>query len=932
MSVTKGILRAEIQVVATASPKAPPIGIMTGQDSPRGASGSKTPRKVQWIDERLEGSTHALDELGADPNAFENLTTALERHQSASPPPRIHYFPPRRGNTLPPINTDHLPEPQPQLSTASDGDPSAPPSPTRQVPGNYISPHENAGLPGTSDLEHYSHRAASQVVRAHTRKGFFSGFGAARRSKKQKSRDGDARVQSDVEQDLPGAGPMNPPLAGGGLLSTLLTLYNEEAGMNSAPSTPGTEEPPDLPWLTPAASASAKHLPPVEEDPPSTSKSTTISPSPTSSEPSPSPPNNDPTPPHDPLGRMHARTGSQSSLAKLQHILLPPKKPRNSAGALGALIASTANISGVAAPVPSQLAPNLKRPGYHLSRYTVEEEDVPTVPPPKERPRSMPPMSVPGLKWTSTVSSAADTLASKRGWSEKLGDLQHAAFAFGHGGGGGRSGRSTPAGTGTPSSGTDRDEWIDEKWLRDLEQKKEKRRKRKKAEVYITRHVAQIIQRQEFILKLARALMMFGGPSHRLQSQIQSTGRVLDIQVNCMYLPDVVLISFDDSSTGTSNLKFIRQGSSLNLGKLKAVYELYWSVIHDEQSVSEASTTLDALMRKKQEYSWWQLVLTGGMCSTAICSVGFNGSFIDSLIAFPLGALLVGIQLLSIRNELYSNVFEITVATLFSFLSAALASTGFFLLLRDRVELRRPHPPRYLVQGFIVLCGSLEIMSRNIVSGSVRMCYAVVYSLFLGFGLAIGAEAYEKITSQTVVGITDYACSISHDAHGAWYQRTPSLYWAFLTVPMYSLFLSMRNHAPWRSWEMFLIIGISCIGWVTNHFSGLKFKGQSDIIAAVGAFTVGFVANVYARLFSGNAFVIMITGILFQLPSGLGQGGLLTYASETTTGNSSSYLSGFQTALQLISVAIGLTVGLGLALAVVHPIQSRRRAAGVFSL
>jgi hypothetical protein len=76
------------------------------------------------------------------------------------------------------------------------------------------------------------------------------------------------------------------------------------------------------------------------------------------------------------------------------------------------------------------------------------------------------------------MSSAADTLASKRGWSEKLRDLEHATF--GHGG---RSGRTTP--TQTPSSATDNDEWIDEKWLREQEQRKEKRRKRKKAEVYV---------------------------------------------------------------------------------------------------------------------------------------------------------------------------------------------------------------------------------------------------------------------------------------------------------------------------------------------------------------------------------------------------------------------------------------------------------------
>jgi uncharacterized membrane protein YjjP (DUF1212 family) len=81
-------------------------------------------------------------------------------------------------------------------------------------------------------------------------------------------------------------------------------------------------------------------------------------------------------------------------------------------------------------------------------------------------------------------------------------------------------------------------------------------------------------------------------------------------------------------------------------------------VIHDELSVSDASTALDILMRKKPLYNWWQLIIIGGLCSASICSVGFSGSFIDSVICIPLGGILVGIQLLSVRNELYSNVFE----------------------------------------------------------------------------------------------------------------------------------------------------------------------------------------------------------------------------------------------------------------------------------
>ena len=103
--------------------------------------------------------------------------------------------------------------------------------------------------------------------------------------------------------------------------------------------------------------------------------------------------------------------------------------------------------------------------------------------------------------------------------------------------------------------------------------------------VQITRHVAEIIQRQEFILKLARAMMMFGGPTHRLQAQMQSTARVLDIELSCMYLPDVMLISFDDAATSTSNIKFIRQSSALDIGKLQEAHKLYWKVRASERAL-----------------------------------------------------------------------------------------------------------------------------------------------------------------------------------------------------------------------------------------------------------------------------------------------------------------------------------------------------------
>jgi uncharacterized membrane protein YjjP (DUF1212 family) len=171
-------------------------------------------------------------------------------------------------------------------------------------------------------------------------------------------------------------------------------------------------------------------------------------------------------------------------------------------------------------------------------------------------------------------------------------------------------------------------------------------------------HVAEILQRQEFILKLARALMMFGAPSHRLEAQLQATARVLDINVSVIYLPNVMLLSFGDPATRTSETKFLKQGASLDLGKLLKTHMLYWRVTHDEISVTEASASLDTLMRQQPIYRGWVTVTIGGFCSSFIVPVSFNGSFVDALMCFPLGCLLVHIQNFASKNELYSNVFE----------------------------------------------------------------------------------------------------------------------------------------------------------------------------------------------------------------------------------------------------------------------------------
>lgn len=122
-------------------------------------------------------------------------------------------------------------------------------------------------------------------------------------------------------------------------------------------------------------------------------------------------------------------------------------------------------------------------------------------------------------------------------------------------------------------------------------------------------------------------------------------------------------------------------------------------VIHDRISVTDASLELDSLMIAPPQYKvkfraslfysftyadycmttqLWQQLIIGGLASAFIQPTAFYGSAIDCLVAIPLGSLLVLVQVVVSKNDLYSSLFEIVIASCNSFLAAALASTNQF--------------------------------------------------------------------------------------------------------------------------------------------------------------------------------------------------------------------------------------------------------------
>ncbi|CAG7563909.1 unnamed protein product [Fusarium equiseti] len=527
---------------------------------------------------------------------------------------------------------------------------------------------------------------------------------------------------------------------------------------------------------------------------------------------------------------------------------------------------------------------------------------------------------------------------------------------------------------------------ISGKWAENIKQPPAPPKKRDKARITI--HIAGIIQRHRYLLKLCRALMMYGAPTHRLEEYMTMSSRVLEIEAQFLYLPGCMIISFDDSTTHTTEVKLVRVPQGIDLGRLRDVHNIYKEVVHDKIGVEEATQRLDEVNERKPKYNVWVRVFLYGVASACVAPFAFQGRFIDLPIAFLLGSIVGILQLvLAPSNELYAHVFEVSAAVITSFIARAFGSIQdgklfcFSALAQSSIALILP--------GYMVLCSSLELQSHNIVAGSVRMVHALIYTLFLGYGITIGASLYGMIDSNASSRST---CD-----------RPLERGWYFLFVPGFTLCLCIINQAKWK--QSPVMVGMALAGWSVNSYCAEYFGGNGQISNMLGALTIGILANLYSRMgrhvengwldfvdwwklrmrprytkkkFDSDsswslptltdpesrpgtpekdqdpekkprkvgyslAAAAMLPAIFVQVPSGLAAGGSLlasiTMADEITKNgtkvatdmNTMGNLEGtaFNVLFKVIQVAIGISVGLFLSALIVYPLGKRR--SGLFS-
>ncbi|ORY94990.1 hypothetical protein BCR43DRAFT_506903 [Syncephalastrum racemosum] len=384
----------------------------------------------------------------------------------------------------------------------------------------------------------------------------------------------------------------------------------------------------------------------------------------------------------------------------------------------------------------------------------------------------------------------------------------------------------------------------------------------------------------------------------------------LDLQAQFGYFPGFLLVSFGPENT-LSTAQLVKVAPGLDLHNLLCLFELMEEVLTDQLTLAEATVKLDHIQHQSLYPTWLRLVAYGAASSTS-APLFFNGGWIDMALGFFLGVVLAaGVHVSPILTR-FTSIFDVLMASVVGFLAAAVAarlpSSCFYALSIGGVV--------SLLPGYATLVSVLELASGAVASGTLQLATTLVYSLLLGFGLAIGASTHQLLFSSLAIVQSDAMC------------HALPWYYDFIWVPGFTAANVVILKAPARKYPILLLL--AALSHCVHSLCFDHFVAYPHIATVAAAFAVATAAHIHCRIAVTVGFVDMIMGLLFLVPGSVGVsssldtfGQVLTSSSKMT--ETSVILNAGQQGIvfssHMMVIAVSVSVGLVLATVVLFPVR-----------
>ncbi|KAG0743986.1 hypothetical protein G6F57_006067 [Rhizopus arrhizus] len=412
--------------------------------------------------------------------------------------------------------------------------------------------------------------------------------------------------------------------------------------------------------------------------------------------------------------------------------------------------------------------------------------------------------------------------------------------------------------------------------------------------IRITFEIAGILQRQEFLRKLVKALMLYGAPAHRLECIMRQVSSTLGIEAEYVYIPNVMFLTFVDQSTHTTQTHFIRCSQLFDMHKLGEIFRLEKLVSHGEVTVDEALEFIDQVEAEPPFYPAFITPFVYAVASFCGSVMFYGGDFKEGGLSAALAIFFALYELLSGHYLSLQPIWEITVCIFIGFVSRAVWRYGFCFT-----------PVAFasfiiILPGYTITISIIELISRQLVSGVIRMVYAIIYAFLLGYGIEMGSQMFSTIDPESVSaqGVAK-ACrdaSLSNTC-----RAIISKWFYFLTVPLFAVTYCIFLRARPPRWPVMILVAAT--GFVVTYALACYTSAPSQVLQVVPAFVVGLLGNVLSKMTGKMHLDAVILGIFYMVPGSLGLKAALGFFGRNEHGEFANQGAGF--ALSMIETCIG---------------------------
>ncbi|KGJ87227.1 threonine/serine exporter family protein [Colwellia psychrerythraea] len=349
-------------------------------------------------------------------------------------------------------------------------------------------------------------------------------------------------------------------------------------------------------------------------------------------------------------------------------------------------------------------------------------------------------------------------------------------------------------------------------------------------------------QKRRFIIKLGKALHKLGSTAYRLEDNLLSIAKFLELRASFIITPTALtfILSDDEDDQQYNHLVRVSPGD-IDLGSLARIDELVDELIDGQRTLEEAIERLAEVKNKPAPYGTLLSFLAFGASSGAFAML-MHTSWHDVFWSTILGWVTFAFVLWSERSRRMSDLLEPMAALMASLLASAISmfdpSINIPMVILSSIIV--------FIPGLSLTVGLSELAARHLMSGTARIMDSIMVLFKLYFGAVLGMALGSLMWGTAIF--------LPPETMPVW---TSWLAVTTLSASLVILFKVRLKDAPWGMIAGYIAFGVSI--WATEYL-GVALG------AFVGAFALGLYSNLFSRVMNLPSSIVRLLGLVVLVP------------------------------------------------------------------